>query len=138
MEFEKKIKQRIGIFAIYVIIGLIMVLINLVGNVSNDSFYSVGIVLIIIGMVKIIKNFRLINNKEAMRNLEIAEKDERNIMICDRAKSWAFSIYVMASSVAVIILQCTDSQFAAQLICYSMISIVFIYWICYHIIKRKY
>lgn len=134
---EKRIKQRIGIFVVYLAIGIILIVLGTIKNIY-DSAYSVGIAMAVVGIVKIIQNVMLINNEDAMRDREIAEKDERNIMIYDRARSWAFSAYIIAAADAMVILYCMDMQNAAKWISYSICMLVLIYFICYHIARRKY
>lgn len=73
-----------------------------------------------------------------MEQREIAEKDERNIMLWTQARSWAFGIYTILAGGAIMVLYAIHMEFAGQIIAYALCALVFIYWVCYMILRRKY
>lgn len=138
MEYKKKIKRHIGLFVGYGIIGIVLAILNYAKIIENDFFMSFGGALVIAAIVRIIQYVRIIKNDEIMKRREIAEKDERNIMINNKAKSWAFYFYILAAAVAVIVFAILRMETVMLVLAYSVCAMVFIYWICYHIIKRKF
>ncbi len=81
----------LGIVSLY--IGLYIPLAS--GNTEFSSrFYTgTGSSIIAASIITIIKNIRLLKNKEALKRREIYESDERNRMI--GLKSWSYAGYAM-------------------------------------------
>ena len=138
MEFKNKMKMRIVTMAAYVIIGAVMCVTGYTGIVKNDYVITLGAALAVCGFVKIIQLALFMRNPEKMREREIAEKDERNIMIWEKSRSLAFTVYIMAAAIAVIVLFLFNLEFAGQIVAYSVCGFLVIYLICCAIIRRKY
>ncbi|MBQ3182268.1 MAG: hypothetical protein IJB57_01230, partial [Clostridia bacterium] len=92
--------------------------------------------LTVVGLALIKKN--IITSEEKLKRREIAENDERNIAIVHKARSWAFSFYVILGCLAVIVLSLLSLQDIASWIGVGVFSLIAIYWICYFIVRRKY
>lgn len=135
---EKKIKQRLRAAYMHLIFGILLVAVAAWKNPENEFFFAFGVALLVIGIIRLRRYRKLLVSPEAMRAQEIAESDERNIMIDNKAKSWAFMWYIMICGTAVIILEFANQvQLATQLalsICFLMV----LYSICYYVIKRKF
>lgn len=97
MKYENKIKLRLvfGIFA--VLLGLSAFILGIIKNAQNDAqyplfYYSVGtgggLIAVGIGMIK--KNLSALADKKKMKALSVEEKDERNIMIVQKAGYFTF------------------------------------------------
>lgn len=138
MDYKKKLNKRLYYAIGYIIIGAVLMLLQFMGSVDNEISACFGAVFAVCGVVRIIQYIRLINNKDRMEQREIAEKDERNIMLWEKARSWAFGIYAALAGTAVIVLYMVHMEFVGQIIAYTLCTLVFIYWICYMIIRRKY
>ena len=138
MEFEKKLKTRLYLAIGYIIFGALIVLIANLHNAADSYFSTFGLALAVCGVVRIRNYFRITKNEESIRKQEIAESDERTIMIVHRARSMTFSLYVMLSCVAVIVLMIVGQEQLAQMISWSVCILVAIYWVCYLVLKKKY
>ena len=137
MEFRKKLKMRLYVAVAYIIIGAITAGYAIVTNVENEFFSAYGIALIVCGIIRIRKHVKLMHNEDAMKQQEIAEKDERNLAIMNKARSWAFSLYIMAVGVAVIILEIMGKQDIATAAALSVCAHVLLHWVSYLIIRKK-
>ena len=138
MEFKNKMKMRICTMAAYVVIGAVMCILGYSGTVENDYVITWGAALSICGFVKIIQLALIMRNPEKMEERSIAEKDERNIMLMDKASRVAFAAYIMAASIAIAILYLINLPFAGQIVAYTACGFIVIYLISYFILKRKY
>lgn len=138
MDYRKKLNKRLGYAIGYIIIGVVLILLQFIGSVGNEISSSFGAAFLVCGAVRVIQYIRLISNKDKMEQREIAEKDERNIMLWEKARSWAFGIYVMLAGTAILVMYMLNMEFVGQIIAYTLCALVFIYWICYMIISRKY
>ena len=137
MDFKKKLKTRLYVAIIYMALGIMMIVGSTSSKTNSDFISSFGLCLVIMGIVRIRNYFTITKNDEPIRKQEIAETDERNLSIINRAKSVTFTVYVLFSGTAMIILSLFNLHESAKLIAYSMLSLVTIYWISYLIIRKK-
>ena len=135
MKFKNKLKMRLGIAIVYVIIGVLLVVLTSIGTIKNEAMLVFGTAFGTCGLVMIVKNIRIFKSTENFIEKEIAEKDERNIMIWTKARSLTFSVY---AGIAIIVLYAVNMEYAAQVIAYNLCGVLVIYWICYFIIRNKY
>ncbi len=138
MDYRKKLRKRLYYAIGYVVIGTILILLQFTGSVSNEMSSCFGTAFAVCGIVRIVQYVRLISNKNRMEQREIAEKDERNIMLWEKARSWAFGIYILLAGCTIMVLYAIHLEFAGQIIAYALCALVFIYWVCYMIVRRKY
>lgn len=137
MDYRRKLKKRLYYALGYIVIGIALILLNFFGK--NDEVISCfGTAFVVCGVVRVVQYIRLIGNKDKMKQREIAEKDERNIMLWTQARSLTFGIYTALAGTAVMVLYCVDQDFIGQIIAYTVCALIFIYWICYLILRRKY
>ena len=138
MKFKNKLKMRLGIAIVYVIIGVLLVVLTSIGIIKNEAMLVFGTAFGACGLVMIVKNIRIFKSTENFIEKEIAEKDERNIMIWTKARSLTFSVYAVIAGIAIIVLYTVNMEYAAQVISYNLCGFLVIYWICYFIIRNKY
>lgn len=97
---EQKVKLRILFCGVLVLLGGASLYVGTCvplasGNADYSSGFYVGLgpALIAAAILTIIKNIRLLKNKEALKQREIYEADERNRMI--GLKCWSYAGYAM-------------------------------------------
>lgn len=135
MEYKKKLKTRQYVAYGYILLGIAL---TVAANIwSMDMAFTFGAVFLAMGIARTVQYRRLLNDPEKIRRQEIAEKDERNIMLWTKARSLAFAVYVIAAGIAVIVLQLMDMEQAANIVSLCMMGFIVIYWICYFIIVKK-
>lgn len=137
MNYKNKLKSRLYVAIIYIALGLIMIAGAFVMDMENDFVSSFGLLMIVMGIVRIRNYFIITRNEASIRKQEIAETDERNLSIINKAKSVTFSIYILISGIAVIVLSLLDMRDIAKWISYSICLLLVIYWISYWIIRKK-
>jgi len=138
MDFEKKLKKRILTARIFLVLGPILMAVSIWQNLDNEFFFAWGTALMVIGIVRLRQYRKVMASPEAMRAQEVAETDERNIMLSSKAKSWAFGWYVLICGIAVIVLEFMGKVELATLLAFSVCALIVLYWGCYHVLKRKY
>ncbi|MBQ9936903.1 MAG: hypothetical protein IJO86_01085 [Oscillospiraceae bacterium] len=137
MDFRKKLKIRLSIAIGYIILGLAMIITFNIIKTENEFLSSFGFALIVIGIVQIRKYIMITKNEETIIKRQIAETDERNISIANRAKSISFIIYVLLAAVLVIVLELLNKTQLAMIISGTICVLILIYWISYWIISKK-
>lgn len=137
MEFKKKLKSRLYIAIIYELLGLIMIIGTFITKIDNDFISSFGFALVIMGIVRIRNYFIITKNEENIIKQQIAETDERNISIINKAKSTTFSIYIFLSCIVIITLSFLNMHEIAQWIALSVCLFIVMYWVCYFIYQKR-
>lgn len=137
MEFRKKLKSRFYTAVIYVIFGICVLIATFLFDSDNDFTSSFAFAMIIIGVVRIRNYFLITKNEDTIKKQQIIETDERNILIRYKAKSAAFSVYILLSSIAVCVLSFLNMHEIEKWIALSAFFLIFIYWIFYWIYQKK-
>lgn len=136
MEFKKKLKIRFYTAVSYILIGLAMMAVGLWKGAEVSS--SFGLMFLVMGIARIRQYKRITATEESIKNREIAETDERNVMIYTQAKSLALNIYIFCICIAVIVLHLINQAELASILGFNLCLLLVIYWICYAIMRKKY
>ena len=104
-----------------------------------DEFWSgMGSALAVMGIIRLLRFYRLNKNTAYREKMETAATDERNQFIRAKAWSWAGYLFIMVSAVATIIFRILGQdllcQFASSAVCLMLV----LYWISYFVLKKKY
>jgi len=130
-------EKKYWISIIYVIIGVILV--GLACFEKVDSFWSgMGSALFVIGVIRLIRCYRLNKNDAYREKMEIEEKDERNHFIRNKAWAWAGYLFVMIMAVATIVFKIVGQETLMMAASSSVCLMLMLFWVSYLILKRKY
>lgn len=138
MDFKKKMKHRLYIGIAYCILGIVMIIAEILKSFNNHFISSFGFTLVVLGILRIVQNRKITKNEKTMHQRELAESDERNRMISERAKSWTFSFTIMISGILVIILSILGYHDQAQPFAWLVCLMVTIYWVFWLIASKRY
>lgn len=138
MEFRKTIKKRFCFNLVYLALGIGMIVTACMTDFENQFLSSFGCCLAVIGIAQGRRNLHLLRNDKACKQREIAETDERNIMLVNKARSWAFSLYIIAAGSGVIVLSLLAKHEMAQLLSWSVCLLIALYWGSYLFLRKKY
>lgn len=122
---------------VYIMIGLVLIGLGFAGIV--DEFWSgMGSSLFVMGVIQLIRRYRL-NKDEAYREkIEIETNDERNRFIRNKAWAWAGYLFVVIMAVAGIILRIMGEDTLSMAASGSVCLVLVLFWVSYHILRRKY
>ena len=130
-------EKRIGFSIVYIIIGV--VLIGLACFEKVDEFWSgMGSALFVIGALRLIRYYRFKKNEAYREKMEIEEKDERNHFIRNKAWAWAGYLFVLIMAVATIVFKLIGQETLMMAASGSVCLVLVLFWVSYHILKRKY
>lgn len=138
MEFKKKLKQRLYIAIAYIVLGLILITADVVSHLDNYFFFSFGVALLVMGILRIFRHRKVTSDEKTIRQQELAETDERNLMMSERARSWAFSFSILLAGLTVIVLSLLGYHDLALPFAWFVCGMTVLYWICWNIIRKKY
>lgn len=121
----------------WVIIGLTLIALSFAGKV--DEFWNgMGFGMAIIGVLQLLRTHRFMKNSAYREAVEIAETDERNHFIRSKAWAWAGYLFVIIVGVSVVIFKIAGQDLLAYAACIAVGLLMVLYWIAYHVLKRKY
>lgn len=130
-------ERKYWISIIYVLIGIILVGLGCFEVV--DEFWSgMGSALMVIGVLRLIRNYRFSKNEAYREKIEIEEKDERNHFIRNKAWAWAGYLYVMIMAVATIVFKIAGQETLSMAASGGVCLVLVLFWGSYLILKRKY
>ena len=129
--------KRIIVSIMWVIIGMVLIGLSFAGIV--DEFWSgMGSGLLVVGIIQLVRFYRLKNNEAYREKMEIEASDERNHFIRNKAWAWSGYLFILIAAVACIVFKIMGqdllSMAASEAVCLMLI----LYWISFIILKRKY
>ena len=138
MEFKKKLQARLYIAVSYIVVGLVLIAADALNHFENHYFASFGMTLVVMGILRLIRHRKITKDDASIHRQEVAETDERTLMMAEKARSWAFSYSVMIAGIAVIVLSLLGKHDTAQPFAWFVCAEVVLYWICWLILRKKY
>ena len=138
MEFKKKLKQRLYVNLGWAVFGLFLIVFWFIQQPENTYPLSLGIAFVIMGILRTHQYRKDTKDEKTIRQKELVETDERNRMMLERAKSWAFSFSVFFAGDMVIILSLIGKHEVAQIFAWFLCGMIVLYWVCWNIIRKKY
>ena len=104
-----------------------------------DEFWSgMGSALLVIGIIRLLRFYRLKKNDGYREKMETAQTDERNQFIRMKAWSWAGYLFIMVTAIATIIFRILGQDLLSQVASYSVCLMLVLYWVSYFALKKKY
>ena len=104
-----------------------------------DEFWSgMGSALLVIGIIRLLRFYRLKKNDGYREKMETAQTDERNQFIRMKAWSWAGYLFIMVTAIATIIFRILGQDLLSQVASFSVCLMLVLYWVSYFVLKKKY
>ncbi len=129
--------KRIVINIVYVIIGAILICLSIVGKV--DEFWNgMGSVLFVIGILKLLRYYRINKNVAYHEKIEIEEQDERNHFLRNKAWAWSGYLFIIIAGVSCIVLKIMGQELLSMVASWAICLMMTLFWISYIVLKRKY
>ena len=131
-----KIKSYL-VSIVYIVLGVILVGLSFAEIV--DEFWSgMGSALLVIGVIQLIRRYRLDKNEAYREKIEIETNDERNRFIRNKAWAWAGYLFVMIMAVASIVLKIFSQDLLSIVASGAVCLMLVLFWGSYLFLKRKY
>lgn len=131
-----KIKSYL-VSIIYILIGGILIGLGFAGIV--DEFWNgMGSALLVMGVIQLIRRYRLEKNEAYREKVETEAKDERNRFIRNKAWAWAGYLFVMIMAVASIVLRIMGEDVLSIATSGSVCLMIVLFWISFYVLRRKY
>ena len=127
-----------------VIFGLVWLLLGLVLTILSvlemlDGFWSgMGSVLMVVGIVRLFRGYRLSRSDVYREKREVVETDERFHFIRNKAWAWAGYLFIIISALSTIIFKLLGQEQLCLAASYAMCLMLVLYWGSFFILKKKY
>ena len=91
-----------------------------------------------VGILQIVRIVRYRKDEKYRETIDTEIKDERNVFL--RMKSWAWTGYivVLIEAIGSVIAMVLGQETIQLMLAYSVCLIIFVYWLVYIILSRKY
>ena len=123
-------------------IALIIAGLGLVGlgfaEIVDEFWSGMGSALLVMGIIRLLRFYRLKKNDTYREKMETAVTDERNQFIRMKAWSWAGYLFIMVSAIATIIFRILGQDLLSQFASYAVCLMLVLYWVSYFVLKKKY
>ena len=132
-----KIKRRLiwGVF--WITLGLTLTVLGIMGRI--DSYWSgMGGGVLAVGVLQMVRFVKYMSNEEYREQTDVANNDERNRFISNKAWAWTGYLCVFIGAVGSIVFKLIGREDLMMFASLSVCLILFLYWICYLILSRKY
>ena len=129
--------KRILLAVIYVVIGIVLMGFAIAGKL--DEFWSgMGSTLLVIGILRLVRAYRINKNEAYREKLEVEASDERNQFIRNKAWAWAGYMFVIIMGVAVIVFKVMGQETMSMAAGMAVCLVITLYWISFYVLRRKY
>ena len=130
--------KRMALDILCIVLGAALVLLTMT-DVLDDSIYSgMGGALLAIGCLHMGRNIRYRKDPEYREKIDTERNDERNRFLAMKSWSWAGYLVVMIEGVGGVIAMILGKRDLQMIFSYQVCLIIFLYWLCYLFLKRKY
>ena len=129
--------KRMIVSIIWVVLGTVLIALAFAEKV--DVFWNgMGSGLLVIGVINILRVYRLNKNEAYREKVEIEISDERNKFIRNKAWAWSGYLFVLIMAISSIVFRIIHMEQLSVFASYTVCLMILLYWISYFILKRKY
>ena len=106
---------------------------------AMDEFWSgMGSALLVMGVIRMLRGYRLRKNEAYREKMETAATDERLHFIRTKAWAWAGYLFIIVTGAAVILLQLFGQPLLAQAAGWAVCLLLVLYWVSFWVLSKKY
>lgn len=128
--------KRIAWHIVCIVLGVVLVIL---GMTKLDSYWSgMGMGLTVVGVLQLIRIFRLRKNEAYREKMEVELSDERNRFLRCKAWAWAGYLFILIAAVSAIVLKAFGQDLLSVAASCMVSLMVLLYWICYLFLRKKY
>lgn len=104
-----------------------------------DEFWSgMGSALLVIGIIRLLRYYRLKKNDAYREKMETAVTDERNQFLRMKAWSWAGYLFIIVTALGTIIFRILGQDLLSQVASGAVCLMLVLYWVSFFVLKKKY
>ena len=127
-----------------IVFGVIWLLLGLVLTVlccleTLDEFWSgMGSALMVVGIVRLLRSYRLSRSETYREKRAVAETDERLHFIRNKAWVWAGYLFIIICAIGTIIFKLLGQDLLCMFLSGAVCLMLVLFWVSFFILKKKY
>ena len=130
-------KVRMIASVLEIVIGITLLVCSFV-NLVDEFWCGMGTALIIVGSIFLLRNVKYQTNSHYREEIDVQTNDERNKYLSMKAWSWSGYLFVFFAAVGTFVFKFMGKEELMMLCSGAVCLIVFLYWISYVILRKKY
>lgn len=107
-------------------------------NLIDEFWSGFGVAMLVVGTLFLLRNIKYHKNEKYREEIDVQNNDERNKFISMKAWSWAGYLFVIIAAIGTIGFKLAGKEELMMLCSGAVCLIVFLYWISYVILRKKY
>lgn len=131
-------KRREMVFGIvWLLLGVVLTVLSLLETL--DEFWSgMGAALLVVGVVRLLRGYRLSRSDTYREKREVAETDERFRFIRNKAWSWAGYLFIFIAALCTILFRLLGQELLSMACGGAVCLMLVLFWCAFFILKKKY
>ncbi len=127
-----------------IVFGVLWLLLGLVLTVlccleTLDEYWSgIGSALMVVGIVRLLRSYRLSRSETYREKREVAETDERLHFIRNKAWAWAGYLFIIICALSTIVFKLLGQDLLCMVFGGAVCLMLVLFWVCFFILKKKY
>ena len=130
-------KKDIVFGIVWLLLGLALTVLSFLETL--DDFWSgMGSALLVIGIARLLRGYRLSKSETYREKREVIETDERYHFIRAKAWSWAGFLFIILSALATILFRLLGQELLCLASSFATCLMLVLFWVAFFILKKKY
>lgn len=130
-------KKDIVFGVIWLFLGIILIALSIFETL--DEFWSgMGSALLVVGIIRLIRGYRLSKSDVYRESREVAQTDERFHFIRNKAWAWAGYLFIMIGALSTIIFKLFDQEMLCMASSSAVCLMLVLFWVSFFVLKKKY
>lgn len=131
-------KKKDIIFGVsWLLLGLALTVLSCLETL--DEFWSgMGSALMVVGIVRLLRGYRLSRSEAYREKREVAETDERLHFIRNKAWAWAGYLFIIISAICTIVFKILGQDLLCMVCSGAVCLMLVLFWVSFFILNKKY
>lgn len=131
-------KKKDIIFGVsWLLLGLALTVLSCLETL--DEFWSgMGSALMVVGIVRLLRGYRLSRSEAYREKREVAETDERLHFIRNKAWAWAGYLFIIISAICTIVFKILGQDLLCMACSGAVCLMLVLFWLSFFILNKKY
>ena len=130
-------KKDIIFGASWLLLGLALTVLSCLETL--DEFWSgMGSALMVVGIVRLLRGYRLSRSEAYREKREVAETDERLHFIRNKAWAWAGYLFIIISAICTIVFKILGQDLLCMACSGAVCLMLVLFWVSFFILNKKY
>ena len=130
--------KRLILSIFWIVLGAALIVFSMTEVLDSSLYAGMGGALMAVGVLQAVRNVRYRKDPEYREKIDTERNDERNRFLAMKSWSWAGYLVVMIEGVGGVIAMILGKRDLQLIFSYQVCLIIFLYWLCYLFLKRKY